>query len=100
MTFSILAVVFASIRSLYTCVPMPNASPSFPSLCGFFGHGSWLLPGEFDFLQLFRGILMHSKLCVGLLESSAVLCVHVHAPDVSIGLSSLFGSPCAVLHIW
>ena len=53
MTFSILAVVFASIRFLCVCVPVPDASASFLSLCGFFGRGSWLLAGEFDFLQMF-----------------------------------------------
>ena len=36
---------------------------------------------------------MHLELSVGLLESSAMLCVHVHASDVSIGLSSLSGLP-------
>ena len=53
MTFAILAVVFASIRFLCVCVPVPDASASFLSLCGFFGRGSWLLAGEFDFLPMF-----------------------------------------------
>ena len=36
---------------------------------------------------------MRSELSVGLIESSAMLCVRVHASDASVGLSSLFGSP-------
>ena len=36
---------------------------------------------------------MHLELSVGLLESSAMLCVHVHASDASVGLSSLSGLP-------
>ena len=53
MTFAIHAVVFVSIRFLSVCVPVPDASASFLSLCGFFGRGSWLLAGKFDFLQMF-----------------------------------------------
>ena len=53
MTFAILAVVFSSIRFLCVCVPVPDASALFLSLCGFFGRGSWLLAGEFDFLPMF-----------------------------------------------
>ena len=38
---------------------------------------------------------MHSKLPIGLLKSSAMLCMRVHVSDASVGLSSLFGpSPC------
>ena len=36
---------------------------------------------------------MPLELSVGLVESSAMFCVHVHASDASVGLSSLFGSP-------
>ena len=36
---------------------------------------------------------MRLELSVGLLESSAMLCVHVHASDASVGLSSLSGLP-------
>ena len=53
MTFAIHTVVFASIRFLSVCVPIPDASASFLSLCGFLGRGSWLLAGKFDFLQMF-----------------------------------------------
>ena len=53
MTFAIHAVVFVSIQFLSVCVPVPDASTSFPSLCGFFGCSSWLLAGKFDFLQMF-----------------------------------------------
>ena len=53
MTFAIHAVVFASIRFLSVCMPVPNASALFLSLCGFLGCGFWLLAGKFDFLQMF-----------------------------------------------
>ena len=53
MTFAIHAVVFASIQFLSVCVPIPDASTLFMSLCGFLGRASWLLAGKFDFLQMF-----------------------------------------------
>ena len=36
---------------------------------------------------------MHSELSVGLIESSEMLCMRVHASNVSVGLSSFFGLP-------
>ena len=36
---------------------------------------------------------MRSEVSVGLMESSEMLCVRVHASNASIGLSSFFGLP-------
>ena len=93
MTFAIFIVILALIWFLYAYVPMPDAFTSFLSHCGFFGHDFWLLAGEFGFLQWFWGILMHLELSVGLLKSSAMLSMCVHASDASVGLLSLFGLP-------
>ena len=43
---------------------------------------------------------MHLELSVGLIESSEMLCMRVHASNVSIGLLSFFGSPtCSSAHL-
>ena len=44
-----------------------------------------------------RDFLTHYGVCVGLFEPSTALGMHVHTSDASVGLSSLFGSPHAVL---
>ena len=93
MTSAIFPVVIMSIRALCTCMRPLNASTSFPGLCAFSGLGFGLLPGEFGFIQPFRGILTHSGFSVGLLKSFSALCTRMYASDVSVWVSSLFGSP-------
>ena len=63
----------------------------FPGLHAFSGLGLGLLPGEFGFIQPFRGIPTHSGLSVCFLESFAALCTREHASDVSVWVSSLSG---------
>ena len=53
MTSGILAVVFASIRPLCTCVCPLNASARFPGLFDSSGRVFRLLAGKFDVLQPF-----------------------------------------------
>ena len=74
MTSPIFAVVIMSIRALCTFLHPLNAYTSFPGLCAFSGLGLGLLPGEFGFIQPFRGILTHSALSVVFLESFSALC--------------------------
>ena len=50
----------------------------FPDLSAFSGLNLVLLPGEFTFIQPFRGILMHSGLSLGFLKSISALCACAH----------------------
>ena len=63
----------------------------FLGLCTFAGLGLGLLPGEFGFIQPFRGILMHSGLSVGFLESFA-------ASARRFGFRAFLAHPHTVLH--
>ena len=65
-----------------------DAPTRFLSCFGSSGCVFRLLAGKLDFLQPFLDLLTCSKFSVGLLESSATLCMRVHA---FVGLSSLFG---------
>ena len=67
--------------------------PHDPWVSGFLGlgRGSGLIPGEFGFIQPFWGTLTSSDLIVGLRNFVATFCMHVHAFDMSTGLSSLSG---------
>ena len=84
MTYAIFAVVIMSIRALRTCMCPINACASFPDLSAFSGLNLVLLPGEFTFIQPFRGILMHPGLSLGFLESLSALCVRVYTSDTSV----------------
>ena len=42
------------------------------------------VPGKFSFIQPFQGILMHSGLYVGILESFAALHMCVYASNMSV----------------
>ena len=53
MTFAVLAVIFASIRPLCTCVCPLNASAQLPGFLGFSGHDFRGLAGKFNLLQPF-----------------------------------------------
>ena len=84
MTYAIFAVVIMLIRALCTCMCLINASASFPDLSAFSGLNLVLLPGEFTFIQPFRGILMHSGLSLGFFESLSALCMRVYTSDMSV----------------
>ena len=84
MTYAIFAVVIMSIRALRTCMCPINAPASFPDLSAFSGLNLVLLPGEFTFIRPFRGILMHSGLSLGFLESLSALCARVYTSNMSV----------------
>ena len=66
------------------CVHPLDASASFPGIFAFSGLDLGLLPGKFSFIKPFQGILMHSGLYVGILESFAALHMRVYASNMSV----------------
>ena len=66
------------------CMHPLDASTSFLGLFAFSGLDLGFLLGKFSFIQPFQGILMHSGLYVGILESFAALHMRVYASNMSV----------------
>ena len=55
--YAVFAACLASIRSLCSCVCMPDTPEGFPSLSGSSVRVSALLPGESEVFDAFSGVL-------------------------------------------